>query len=317
MAQRASNLEINTVKSVLMATAMSPAGVQGGIILSLHDLPNLSQGYLRGKTRYKVELEDLYLNKDSEDVSLQKLQMIRLRLRRIIDFRSFGFGDSAFFMIRPALAVIFQKYKENHENILGLIDLWLTLPASSAEAERVFSQLKIVKSDIRSKLQDTRVSDLLTIQLCSPSIEDFDPTEAIHLWNNHKNGEVIAPMLNLHDRLEDAYRIVWENLQVAAEQNNAFAKTHGKPFRKSDLCWVAEKRQKKGECPKLKPKWRGPFLVRILNDVLVEVQISARKSCVYHTDLLKHCFSNDLPVWLTRMQRSLQAKEGKGKEIDV
>ncbi|ELU14253.1 hypothetical protein CAPTEDRAFT_191662 [Capitella teleta] len=32
--------------------------------------------------------------------------------------------------------------------------------------------------------EDTRVSDLLTIQLCSPSIEDFDPTEAIHLWNN-------------------------------------------------------------------------------------------------------------------------------------
>ncbi|ELU17142.1 hypothetical protein CAPTEDRAFT_212075 [Capitella teleta] len=103
---------------------------------------------------------------------------------------------------------------------------------------------------------------------------------------------------NLHDRLEDAYRIVWENLQVATERNNAFVKTHGKPFRKIDLSWVVEKRRKKEECPKLTPKWRGPFLVRrILNDVLVEVQIFARKSCVYHTDLLKHCFSNDLMTY--------------------
>jgi hypothetical protein len=46
MAQGASNLKINTVKSVLMATAAAPAGVQGGIILSLHDLPTLSQGIL-------------------------------------------------------------------------------------------------------------------------------------------------------------------------------------------------------------------------------------------------------------------------------
>ncbi|ELU08922.1 hypothetical protein CAPTEDRAFT_206998 [Capitella teleta] len=73
---------------------------------------------------------------------------------------------------------------------------------------------------------------------------------------------------------------------------------HGKPFREIDLSWVVEKRRKKEECPKLTPKWRGPFLVRrILNDVLVKVQISARKSCVYHTDLLKHCFSNDLMTY--------------------
>jgi hypothetical protein len=124
--------------------------------------------------------------------------------------------------------------------------------------------------------------------------------------NDETSQDLCDYVQNLHDR------IVWENLQVAAERNSAFVKTHGKPFCESDLCWVAEKRRKKGECPKLKPKWRGPFLVRrILNDVLMEVQISGRKSCVYHTDLLKHCFSNDLPVWLTRMRRSLQAKEGK------
>ena len=41
-----------------------------------------------------------------------------------------------------------------------------------------------MKSEIRSKLRDTTVSDLLTIQLCSPAIEDFDPTESVHLWNN-------------------------------------------------------------------------------------------------------------------------------------
>ncbi|ELT89702.1 hypothetical protein CAPTEDRAFT_193694 [Capitella teleta] len=111
--------------------------------------------------------------------------------------------------------------------------------------------------------------------------------------NDEPSQDLCDYVLNLHDRIEDAYRIVWENLRVAAERNHAFVKTHGKP--RSML--TGREETEKGRMPKLKPKWRGPFLVRrILNDVLVKVQISAGKSCVYHTDLLKRCFSNDLPV---------------------
>ena len=59
----------------------------------------------------------------------------------------------------------------------------LTLPASSAEVERGFSQLKILKTDIRSTLSEERLNDLLAVKLLSADIQNFDPLPAIELWS--------------------------------------------------------------------------------------------------------------------------------------
>ena len=59
----------------------------------------------------------------------------------------------------------------------------LTLPASSAEVERGFSQLKILKSDIRSTLSEECLNDLLGAKLLSADIQNFDPLPAIELWS--------------------------------------------------------------------------------------------------------------------------------------
>ena len=80
-------------------------------------------------------------------------------------------------------SVINRKYSENHQNILAVINLVQTLPASSAEVERGFSQLKILKSDIRSTLSEERLNDLLAVKLLSADIQNFDPMPAIELWN--------------------------------------------------------------------------------------------------------------------------------------
>ena len=50
-------------------------------------------------------------------------------------------------------------------NILYLIDLVLTIPASSAECERGFSHIKRIKSTERNNLDESSLSDLLTIKL--------------------------------------------------------------------------------------------------------------------------------------------------------
>ena len=63
-------------------------------------------------------------------------------------------------------------------NILSLIDLLNTIPASSADAERGFNRHKTTKSDWRSKLVDQ-----LYIMLESPKILEYDPLPAITLWN--------------------------------------------------------------------------------------------------------------------------------------
>ena len=67
--------------------------------------------------------------------------------------------------------------------IVGLVDARLTLPASSADVERGFSQLKLTKSSIQSVLKADRLTDLLTIQLRSPDIAVFEPKDAIELWS--------------------------------------------------------------------------------------------------------------------------------------
>ena len=45
-------------------------------------------------------------------------------------------------------------YKINHQNILKVMEKILTLPATSSEAERGFSQVKLIKTIIRSKLSN-------------------------------------------------------------------------------------------------------------------------------------------------------------------
>jgi hypothetical protein len=66
--------------------------------------------------------------------------------------------------------------------VLGVVDLILALPATSVEAERGFSQMKLVKTDWRSCLNDKHLSDLLLVLLEAPDIDQFDPTPAMHLW---------------------------------------------------------------------------------------------------------------------------------------
>ena len=67
-------------------------------------------------------------------------------------------------------------------SVLALIDLVLTIPATSVEAERGFSVMKRVKTDYRNKLRNPAMNDLMRIILLSPSEAAFDPTPAIEHW---------------------------------------------------------------------------------------------------------------------------------------
>ena len=77
---------------------------------------------------------------------------------------------------------MFKNAQDSCPNVLQLVDLLLSLPASSADCERGFSLTKVIKSDWRSRLRDTMVTDLMTIQLHSPEIADFNPTPSILRW---------------------------------------------------------------------------------------------------------------------------------------
>ena len=78
--------------------------------------------------------------------------------------------------------VIHQRYSKRYPNILALFDLICTLPASSAQCERGFSAMKKNKTDYRNKLSAESLSDVMTIQLHSAKIPDFNPLPAVHHW---------------------------------------------------------------------------------------------------------------------------------------
>ena len=80
-------------------------------------------------------------------------------------------------------STINELHVEQCPDILSVIDLVLTLLAHSADCERGFSHSKLVKSDWRSKLQDTAVTDSLTVVLQTPSELDFNPEDAVRHWN--------------------------------------------------------------------------------------------------------------------------------------
>ena len=44
--------------------------------------------------------------------------------------------------------------------------------------------MKFVKSDWRSRLSDTHLSDLMTVLLETPDVDQFDPSSAVKHWNH-------------------------------------------------------------------------------------------------------------------------------------
>ena len=64
------------------------------------------------------------------------------------------------------------------------MDLILTMSPSSSEAEKVFSQLKLIKTNLRSKLGQSALNHCMGIKMLTPDIKEYDLHPAIHYWNN-------------------------------------------------------------------------------------------------------------------------------------
>ena len=82
-------------------------------------------------------------------------------------------------------------------NILGLVELLFSLPMSNGHVERVFSQLKVIKTDRRTCLGENRLDSLLRIATTAPPLSQWDASRAVELWWNDRKrrnvGDVRAP----------------------------------------------------------------------------------------------------------------------------
>lgn len=59
------------------------------------------------------------------------------------------------------------------------MDLVLTFSPSSAQAERRFSQLKLVKSNLRNRLGQNSLKYILAIKFLSNDIHSYNPEKAV------------------------------------------------------------------------------------------------------------------------------------------
>ena len=61
------------------------------------------------------------------------------------------------------------------------------VPIHTADVERTFSQLKLIKTRIRNHLVESTLDSLLRIAIEEPSPEDYPLCEAVQLWTRKKN----------------------------------------------------------------------------------------------------------------------------------
>ncbi|MGH0175425.1 UNVERIFIED_CONTAM: hypothetical protein FKN15_070316 [Acipenser sinensis] len=102
-----------------------------------------------------------------------------------------------------------RMHRDQCSSLLNLIDLILYLTASTAECERGFDVMKMVKSDWRSNLKCDSLSDLLMVHLVSPDIQKFDPNPALELWHAssiRSRRPAFLDSSECHDRLEVTWK---------------------------------------------------------------------------------------------------------------
>ena len=64
-------------------------------------------------------------------------------------------------------------------NLVAIAQLLFSLPFSTAKVERLFSSLKLIKTDRRTSLSQETLSDLLEVSVEGTELENFD---AVQLW---------------------------------------------------------------------------------------------------------------------------------------
>ena len=78
---------------------------------------------------------------------------------------------------------------KNWTNILNLIEL---LFCSNGHVERVFSTLKLVKSDRRNCLSEQHLDDVLRIMVEAPPLSQWDSSRAVQLWWRDKQRRSVS-----------------------------------------------------------------------------------------------------------------------------
>lgn len=68
------------------------------------------------------------------------------------------------------------------EGLLELHQCVRVMPVSSAEAERMLSQMNLVASDLRASLLVTSIANVMMIRINGPPLAQWDPKPFVKVW---------------------------------------------------------------------------------------------------------------------------------------
>ncbi|XP_066475289.1 E3 SUMO-protein ligase KIAA1586-like [Tiliqua scincoides] len=112
----------------------------------------------------------------------------------------------------------FREYileKTYPEKLLHLIRTLNTIPISSSECERGFSQMNLIVTPTRASLKTKTISALLFIKLVGPPLRLFDPSKYVDLWllrGRHSAIDTNSKERSREDLLDENWTKLWNLL---------------------------------------------------------------------------------------------------------
>lgn len=80
-------------------------------------------------------------------------------------------------------------------NVLAIVELLFCLPMSNGRLERLFSEMKLIKSNRRNRLNEDTLDQLLRIKVEGPPLSEWDASHAVELWTQDRVRRVNQPDL--------------------------------------------------------------------------------------------------------------------------
>ena len=119
----------------------------------------------------------------------------------------------------PEWGGVHRRLCNRFPHILRPMDLILTMAPSSAQAEPGFSQLKVVKTNIRANLGQTSLNNSLAVKFLSKDISQYDPSDAIQYWND---SALLQRRPNTRDQSQTKTKIT----EIVANKNEQVTTEH-------------------------------------------------------------------------------------------
>ena len=82
------------------------------------------------------------------------------------------------------------KLAQIYPNMTTMAQICRVIPVHSADVERTFLQLKLIKTAVQNRMIEQTLDALLRIVIEGPPIEEFPYKEAVSLWASKKNRRI-------------------------------------------------------------------------------------------------------------------------------